>query len=262
MSEASPVALACEHQEHDDDAPAFKLRTIEDHGEILQTIQDEVDELAREDDGDDEDDEDEESFSSIYESDRPFSNTRELLAIVHPGDCLQSRGGWRTLPESDYRDVFAYSMEMQSCMGPQAIALMQSGADVILLHRSSCEQFAEVAPDWNEDPQEWVSTGCRWIDETFAKAINLARVNGTTLYGNHIDSAVEWMIENCAIKGRPRIVLMGAYAAKDWGCVTAVGQGLERVVGSDRITVSPYAMVSNLPSEAEAWVPGGVPAAV
>ena len=77
---------------------------------------------------------------------------------------------------------------------------------------------------------------------------------GTVLYGDDLDAAGQWNIQNLQVAKRPHIYLAGAYSCPETGCLTHIGRQIERVVGPEKITVSAHSPPENGPGNA--WRPG------
>lgn len=67
------------------------------------------------------------------------------------------------------------------------------------------------------------------------------------LFGDDLEAASQWIIENLHVSERPHVYLAGAYSDPENGCLTYVGKALERVIGSHRITVSDYSPSGSSP---------------
>lgn len=56
---------------------------------------------------------------------------------------------------------------------------------------------------------------------------------GTVLFGDDLDTAAEWIINNLHIAQRPKIFLGGAYSDFNHGCLTFIGREIEKIVGEE-----------------------------
>ena len=190
------------------------------------------------------DNDDEADFQVLATSPNPPSSEQPLFVIVHPGDALQNPFAWGESKEY-LTDVLPYSMKSQAGMAEEGLARILAGDDVVLLHRGSCSQFSEKRSN-------------HWIDKNFARMISLARTQGAVLFGDDLQAVYVWLMQSYELSTRPHILLTGAYADAENGCVTALGTFMEAVVMRGRLAVSPHAMSGNVPSDSQAWIPGGV----
>lgn len=190
--------------------------------DLLRHIDEEIVEL---------DEEGEDAFIVIAHDDSEHDPARPLVVIVHPGDMIETSQGW---VHGEYGEVLARSLESQCGTAADLARWREQGADVVLLHRGSCSQLAY---------------GYTNVDKSLMKEIEAARESGTTLYGDMLEDAGQWMLENLHIAERPVIFMAGAYADAEHGCLTALGQMLE-TVARGRITVSEHAV-----AHGERWVP-------
>ena len=140
---------------------------------------------------------------------------RPLVVWVHPGDACEF--------DTDDEEVKAYSFDFQEGMAEELLGMGQ--CDVVVLHRFSSEYAFE-----NE----------RRVDggyyEAMAQVVQDERVSH--LYGDDLDAASTWLLENMAVHGRPRVFLTGAWSHPDDGCVAAIGQALH-AAGVTNMEVSP-----------------------
>jgi hypothetical protein len=160
-----------------------------------------------------------------------------ILVIVHPGDAIERF--WRDLGV----DVLVQSRGCQDRMGSEAMRLMAGRWDAVVLHRGSCSQFS-------------THRGTRPVADALAEALDAAHRRGTILYGDDLETAVQWMVANLALEQRPEIRLTGAYAEPENGCVAAVGRGIQDALadnGSVRLTVSDASYAG--PGETGIWKP-------
>jgi hypothetical protein len=76
------------------------------------------------------------------------------------------------------------------------------------------------------------------------QSLNRSQRDGAVLYGDDLDAAADWMIDNLSIASRPKILMSGGFADPDNGCLTYIGQAFSRLLGEDiaaeRLEVSPY----------------------
>lgn len=181
------------------------------------------------------------AFHVIHHDDARHVFDRPLVIIVHPGDMIEHGAGFGNTPEGIEQSVRvrAISQQRQSATARQVREWREFGADVVVLHRESCTQFNG-------------RNASRHADQDLKLEIKTAWSSGTVLFGDDLDKAAAWMISNLGIAERPHVYLSGAYADPEYGCITAIGKALERVIGSDRITVSEFSHISG----DDRWKPG------
>jgi hypothetical protein len=163
--------------------------------------------------------------------------TRPLAIIVHPGDMLEHGEGWEH-DRRAYAKVKKFSMTNQRGTAEELRSLRMKGYDAVVVHRQSCYDIQ-------------LGDSC---DDDFVFEIADATQSGSVVFGDDLPAGVAWMIENLHIEQRPHIFLAGAYNTPEHGCLTFIGQELEKIVGEDRISVSSYSPPGNGPGDL--WRPG------
>lgn len=161
-----------------------------------------------------------------------------LAIIVHPGDLIAGVYG---LSPEDRKKVMAFSFRNQGGTAADIRKWRELPAEVLVLNRQSCELFMG---------QEKFA-----VSRDLADEMKKAWRSDTILFGDDLVKASEWMIANMSLEQRPHIYLAGAYSDPEYGCLTFIGQALEKVVGHDKITVSDHSPPGEGPGKA--WRPGG-----
>lgn len=177
---------------------------------------------------------DEMSFDVIHHDASRHSPERPLVVLIHPGDMIEDPRGWE---RNDYRSVGHFSKANQRGTALDLQTWRKAGADAVVLHRSSCEQFDKGYGK----------------EEDFKLEIKTTWKTGSVVFGDDLEKAVAWMVQNLHIADRPHIYMAGAYADPETGCLSYVADQFEAIVGSDRITVSDYAYPGNAPGKV--WRP-------
>lgn len=142
---------------------------------------------------------------------------RILLLLVHPGDAIETDG-----PEC----VNAYSLACQQGMSKEIRALLDAGADAAVLHRLSSHYSIGETMECLDD---------------YRDAIDAIHENGAVLYGDELEAAADWIERNLMASRRPMIVMSGAWAHHECGCITFIAQQLE--ARGAIVTLSPHASV-------------------
>lgn len=152
---------------------------------------------------------------------------RPLLVMVHPGDAVQSREDVAHCPSADV--VLAYAAECQTGMAEEIRDLLDQGADVVVLHRySSGYAFASRMG----------------VEPCYMDVLEAAHESGAAiLYGDDLGAAADWIILHSLAAGRADILVTGAWADAEYGCVAAVASALADVGApvrlSDHSPISP-----------------------
>lgn len=180
------------------------------------------------------DEEGEDAFLVLSHEASDHDPAKPLVVVVHPGDMVEVRQGWGA---DDWREVLRKNLDSQRGTAADLARWREEGADVVLLHRSSCSQLADGV------------AGSVYACDALVDEIAAAREAGTILYGDQLEEAGKWMLEHLHIERRPAIYMAGAYADAESGCLTAIGQMLE-AVARGRITVSEHAVAVG-----DRWVP-------
>lgn len=130
-------------------------------------------------------------------------DTRPLLIWVHPGDACES-----DFPDADIREA---SFRLQEEMGQEILERLETHRIVVIQRQSTAFAF---------EPEEW-----RMADPYLdAMGRILDREDTTWLWGDDLEKASSWILERRA--QAPEAFLTGAWSHPEWGCVTAVGEGL------------------------------------
>jgi hypothetical protein len=178
-------------------------------------------------------------FCVIRHSPELHNANLPLLLLIHPGDLIQITDMYDPPAQ---RNALAAFWRYTGCGTRDELASFRmQGFDFCVLHRSSCAQF----PSFSK---------YRVIGRTLWQEIKRGHARGAVLYGDDLEAASEWVIEHLGISERPRIHLAGAYSDPSNGCLTAVGQSLEKVIEPGRITVSEFSPPENGPGIV--WRPG------
>ncbi len=181
---------------------------------------------------------------AVLDHDRDqHSAERPLVVVIHPGDMIETGVGY---PPEVRQAVNMFWHHNSQGTARELSQWRKKGADFVVLHRMSCEQFPE---------QEARSRNFGGGKLPIWAEIKRGHTRGTMLFGDDLKSAANWMIRNLHIKDRPHIFLAGAYSTPDSGCLTAIGQAFEQVVGPDRISVSEFSPPAASPGPV--WRPGG-----
>lgn len=169
---------------------------------------------------------------AIHEASR-HDASRPLFVIIHPGDMTETPEGFSA---RDWANVREFSESNQEGLVADISDWTDKNADFVVLHRQSCA--------YDNDG----------LDE-FHEAVRGLWDRATILYGDHLDAAGAWIIENLHVAQRPMIFMGGAYTTPECGCVTRIGQMIEDVVGEDRMTISDWSPAGNCDDE-KVWRPG------
>lgn len=157
--------------------------------------------------------------------------------IVHPGDMLEDGYGYS--PE-DREKVRAFSHQNQTGTAKEIAQWRSLPAEVIVINRSSCTQFVQQRRG-HVSPELEAEMKTIWRSDT-------------VLFGDDLDKVSAWMLEHMALHNRPHVYLAGAYSDPEYGCLTAIGQPIVRLIGKDKVTVSEFS-----PADADAkskrWSP-------
>lgn len=164
---------------------------------------------------------------------------KPLVLVIHPGDMIvygDSSEEGREASRFGSANIRGTTAELKEL-------LRGNKCDFAVLHRGSCAQFPGSNPGGYRD-QLW-------------KLFQKGHKRGTVMFGDKLDRAGAWIIRNLHIAERPHVYLLGAYSDPLYGCLTEIGQQIERVIGPDRITVSEYSPVEDHPeAQHTAWRPG------
>lgn len=127
-------------------------------------------------------------------------------------------------------------------MKKELSVLRRKGYDFVVLHRESSTQW----PDNLHRP----SRKAVWAE------FQANHKRGTMLFGDSLEKAARWMINNLHIAARPHVYMLGAYSDPEYGCLTSVGKEFAKVLSPEKITVSEFSPVSDDPEEQhKAWRP-------
>lgn len=151
-------------------------------------------------------------FEVLRRAPAPCRPDMPLVVFVHPGDALCAPHCW--VDTQAYRRARNRSIGKQVHMAIEVFSWLQNGADAVVLHRGSCSQLA-VGPN-------------DWIDGYYIQAIDKARDRGTVLFGDDLDAAGAWVLQELHIESRPAILVTGAFATPKDGCVTEIARQLRR----------------------------------
>ena len=171
------------------------------------------------------------SFPENQDTDRP------LLILVHPGDAVQKPDDVLDCEEGDQEVILDYSMTCQEGMGREILDVADH-VDLVVLHNSS-SHYAFIN-----------DVG---VSDTYKNALNWMHEDGVVLWGAHLDQAGEWIAKRLEAAVRPLVIVTGAWADKDHGCVTALGKHLE--AKGAKVVLSWDACVNVSPDDGEAWQP-------
>lgn len=160
-----------------------------------------------------------------------------LVVIVHPGDMVEDGYGYD--PE-DAKTVMQFSRQNQLGTAKEIAQWRSLPAEVIVVNRSSCTQY--------------VARYKRNIAPELTKEMRITWRSDTVLYGDDLDKVNAWMSQHMALEGRPHVYLAGAYSDPEYGCLTAIGQHIAKIIGPDKVTVSEFSPASNDPA-AKRWDP-------
>lgn len=172
-------------------------------------------------------------FAVVQHDPAGHDASRPLIVVVHPGDVVETPAGFTA---RDWAKVGAFSRDNQDGMASEISTWREAGADVVVLHRLSCAYLDDG-------------------EEVFQEAVLGCWDGGTILYGDALDEAATWIIENLHVADRPMIHMAGAYVTPEDGCVTHIGKAIEAIVGEDRMTVSDWSPASNCAAD-KVWRPG------
>lgn len=161
-----------------------------------------------------------EDDASAFEVLRPGPEPRHekiLLLLIHPGDAVEAEGS---------ENVIGYSNACQDGMSEEILALVEDGADTAVLHRLS---------------SHYSIGGTMECTEGYRDAIDAIHASGAVLYGDDLDEAASWVERNLMASRRPAVVMSGAWAHPEWGCITHIAQRLEAL--GARVSLSPHASI-------------------
>lgn len=180
------------------------------------------------------------SFHVVHHDGSRHDRLRPLVVVVHPGDMIEHSIGWGHSPEerTQAEKLRMISQQRQNATAKEIREWREAGYDVAVLHRESCTQFNGKYPS-------------RHANKDLGAELKLSWRHGTVLFGDDLDKAGAWMIEHLDIAHRPHVYLAGAYADPEYGCLTAIGRQIARVIGADRVTVSQHSHISGN----ERWSP-------
>ncbi len=171
---------------------------------------------------------------------------RPLAVVIHPGDMIVHAWGLQGMPEEDKKLFFKsmrWANENMLGMAKELRELRRKGYDFAVLHRESSVQFPEA-----RDNQ--VAVKKVWLE------LSKDHGRGSMMFGDSLDKAAQWMINNLHIADRPHIYMLGAYSDPQFGCLTSVGKAFAKVLDPSKITVSPFSPVSDDPDEQHTmWKP-------
>lgn len=180
-----------------------------------------------------------ETFFPIKHRPDHHSPERPLVIVVHPGDMIEYRYMW---DDPVVRDaVMSFWQHNEHGTTQELAEWRKKGADFVVLHRSSCEEFQDIAAGRYTGHRLWAE-------------IKLGHKRGTMLFGDDLDRASAWIIANLHVVDRPHIFLAGAYSDPKDGCLTTIGRKIEAVVGPERISVSKFSPPEASPGKV--WRPG------
>lgn len=146
---------------------------------------------------------------------------RDLVIVVHPGDAVEAGLG----PE-----IAAWSASNQDGMARELELAMQAGVRVVVIHRTSSQDLVHLATAaWRGAVQRATAAGC-------------------VLYGDGVDAAGHWLAEHVVCERTQQVLMLGAYASLQYGCITAVGQAVAQRWPSLQIRVSAHA-----PADTSDW---------
>lgn len=161
-----------------------------------------------------------------------------LIVIVHPGDAVQKPDDVIHCAAEDAAAILAYSTECQAGMAQEALALFDRGADVVILHRAS---------------SGYAFIGSAGVDHRYVGLLELAHQAGAAvLYGDHLDAAADWVLQNCHPHDRPEVLVTGAWADAEHGCAAAVAKTL--ATSGVTVRLSEHSPVSP-DGSGERWAP-------
>jgi len=164
---------------------------------------------------------------------------RPLLVVVHPGDAIERACDWAD--KAVGAKVEAFSKANQAGMAKEILNKLETH-DVIVLHRLSSSYLHEPGA---------IRDYCEVMDQCDAV--------GLVLYGDDLESASAWISTNvpgCMDKCID-VFMTGAYAASEYGCITAVGKALLLGNAGIKLKVSEHAPTDNS-NDAPRWFPFGV----
>ena len=172
------------------------------------------------------DDQEEYGFHVLAHDRAMLDPSRSLAVIVHPGDMIELGHDQAAL-------------DRQEGLAEEMRAFQADTWDVVFLHRMSCSQFA---------------TGHRTIvAPRLADRVRALRAKASILYGDDLDAAVQWLVENASLRARPGLFFGGAYGDAQHGCVTYMAAGVAR------FTAAPIAFSRHIPTPSgTCWVPPGI----
>lgn len=191
------------------------------------------------------DEEDADEFQVLHHRPERHDRFRPLIILVHPGDMVEADAYHEADDDEDMMEVRDFSLENMRGTAQELRAWRKQGMDAIVLHRSSCSQ---LSGGWPGMP------GGNYVRDDFYQEIEMIWQNGSVLFGDDLEAAVEWLVKYAHIQYRPHIYLAGAYSDPESGCLTYIGQAIEKIVGPQRITVSNHSPPGNSPGPT--WRPG------
>lgn len=136
----------------------------------------------------------------------PPPDARPLLIWVHPGDAVDDREAF------DTREGYERSLSHQRQMAAEIMDRM-SGHQVVVLHRFSS--------DWAFEKKR--------AQPEYREAMTAVMQEPTTvvLFGDELPEVSDWLLAHQNVPARPSVFMTGAWSDPEYGCVTAVGKGLE-----------------------------------
>lgn len=152
---------------------------------------------------------------------------RPLLLVIHPGDAIERACDWSG--QEGEHEVVALSASNQQGMAEEIIDKLDSH-DVVVLHRISSAYLYEGG-----------------VQNEYVDALSQCDQQGVILYGDDLEAATHWMLQNVSglQEGRLEVFMTGAYANAEHGCITAVGKGLLEANPELKIKVSEWAPTDN-----------------
>lgn len=158
-----------------------------------------------------------------------FDTSKPLIVLVHPGDACESDH------PSEALQTRAWGYQMK--MGAELLEERFEGCDVIVLHRFS-SRFAF------ENGYE--------VDQDYLRALAKFHQDPKTcvLFGDDLEEASQWIIDQAKTTDRPCVFFSGAWSNKDNGCVTFVGKAIQ--AAGANIEVSAFSP-ANPGTMANAW---------
>lgn len=165
---------------------------------------------------------------------RPPASNPALLIIVHPGDAVPYLDDSMTRTRAAELRTIAY--DNQQGMAHEIAQLLANGADCVVLHRVSS---VDGLLDGNVDGD----TGSVVASE-YLEALSCAARQGVQLYGDDLDAASQWLLARMQVASRPLVLLTGAYAEREQGCISVIANALVHA-GVDSVIVSAFSPTSD-----------------